>query len=158
MADVHSQAIRSKNMRAIRNQDTAIEQRIALILKDRGFTYRVQDKALPGRPDFVLPAETAIIFVHGCFWHRHHCYLFKMPATRTEFWSGKINSNVERDRRYVEQLREGGWKVLIVWECALRGKLQLQDSALIERLEEWLLAATDSSEIDHQGLHHYRVE
>ncbi|MBY4951544.1 very short patch repair endonuclease [Pantoea sp. DY-17] len=158
MADVHSQAIRSKNMRAIRNQDTAIEQRIALILKDRGFTYRVQDKALPGRPDFVLPAEKAIIFVHGCFWHRHHCYLFKMPATRTEFWSGKINSNVERDRRYVEKLREGGWKVLIVWECALRGKLQLQDSALIERLEEWLLAATDSSEIDHQGLHHYRVE
>lgn len=158
MADVHSQAIRSKNMRAIRNQDTAIEQRIALILKDRGFTYRVQDKALPGRPDFVLPAEKAIIFVHGCFWHRHHCYLFKMPATRTEFWSGKINSNVERDRRYVEQLREGGWKVLIVWECALRGKLQLQDSALIERLEEWLLAATDSSEIDHQGLHHYRAE
>lgn len=158
MADVHSQAIRRKNMRAIRNQDTAIEQRIALILKDRGFTYRVQDKALPGRPDFVLPAEKAIIFVHGCFWHRHHCYLFKMPATRTEFWSGKINSNVERDRRYVEQLREGGWKVLIVWECALRGKLQLEDSALIERLEEWLLAATDSSEIDHQGLHHYRVE
>lgn len=158
MADVHSQAIRSKNMRAIRNQDTAIEQRIALILKDRGFIYRVQDKALPGRPDFVLPAEKAIIFVHGCFWHRHHCYLFKMPATRTEFWSGKINSNVERDRRYVEQLREGGWKVLIVWECALRGKLQLEDSALIERLEEWLLAATDSSEIDHQGLHHYRVE
>lgn len=157
MADVHSQAIRSKNMRAIRNQDTAIEQRIALILKDRGFSYRVQDKALPGRPDFVLPAEKAIIFVHGCFWHRHHCYLFKMPATRTEFWSGKINSNVERDRRYVEQLREGGWKVLIVWECALRGKLQLEDSALIERLEEWLLAATDSSEIDHQGLHHYRV-
>lgn len=157
MADVHSQAIRSKNMRAIRNQDTAIEQRIALILRDRGFSYRVQDKALPGRPDFVLPAEKAIIFVHGCFWHRHHCYLFKMPATRTEFWSGKINSNVERDRRYVEQLREGGWKVLIVWECALRGKLQLEDSALIERLEEWLLAATDSSEIDHQGLHHYRV-
>lgn len=158
MADVHSQAIRSKNMRAIRNQDTAIEQRIALILRDRGFSYRVQDKALPGRPDFVLPAEKAIIFVHGCFWHRHHCYLFKMPATRTEFWSGKINSNVERDRRYVEQLREGGWKVLIVWECALRGKLQLEDSALIERLEEWLLASTDSSEIDHQGLHHYRVE
>ncbi|EJL84697.1 DNA mismatch endonuclease Vsr [Pantoea sp. BIGb0393] len=158
MADVHSQAIRSKNMRAIRNQDTAIEQRIALILKDRGFTYRVQDKALPGRPDFVLPSEKAIIFVHGCFWHRHHCYLFKMPATRTEFWSGKINSNVERDRRYIEQLREGGWKVLIVWECALRGKLQLADGALIERLEEWLLAATDSSEIDHQGLHHYRVE
>ncbi len=158
MADVHSQAIRSKNMRAIRTQDTAIEQRIALILKDRGFVYRVQDKALPGRPDFVLPAEKAIIFVHGCFWHRHHCYLFKMPETRTEFWNGKINSNVERDRRYITQLQNSGWKVLIVWECALRGKLQLAEEALIERLEEWLIAVAASSEIDHQGLHHYRID
>ena len=158
MADVHSHDIRSKNMRAIRNQDTAIEQRIALLLKDRGFSFRVQDKALPGRPDFVLPQHKAIIFVHGCFWHRHHCYLFKMPDTRTEFWSGKINSNVERDRRYVQQLQESGWKVLIVWECALRGKLRLEDEALVERLEEWLLAATHSSEIDHQGLHHYRAD
>ena len=73
MADVHSHDIRSKNMRAIRNQDTAIEQRIALLLKDRGFSFRVQDKALPGRPDFVLPQHKAIIFVHGCLWHRHHC-------------------------------------------------------------------------------------
>lgn len=158
MADVHSRDVRSKNMRAIRNQDTAIEQRIALILKDRGFMYRVQDKALAGRPDFVVPAQQAIIFVHGCFWHRHHCYLFKMPATRTEFWTGKINSNVERDRRYVQQLQESGWKVLIIWECALRGKLRLDDDALIERLEEWLLAASQSGEIDHAGLHHYRGE
>ena len=157
MADVHSHAIRSKNMRAIRNQDTAIEQRIALILKDRGFSYRVQDKALPGRPDFVLPPQKAIIFVHGCFWHRHHCYLFKMPATRTEFWKGKINSNVERDQRYVQQLQEAGWKVLIVWECALRGRLRLEDGDLIERLEEGLLAASHSTEMDHQGLHHYRA-
>ncbi|MCZ4058110.1 DNA mismatch endonuclease Vsr [Pantoea sp. LMR881] len=157
MADVHSSEIRSKNMRAIRQQDTAIEQRIALLLKDRGFSYRVQDKNLPGRPDFVLPEQQAIIFVHGCFWHRHHCYLFKVPATRTEFWTGKINSNVERDRRYVHQLQESGWKVLIVWECALRGKLRLGDDALLERLEEWLLVMTKSAEIDHQGIHHYRA-
>ncbi|MCE0489555.1 DNA mismatch endonuclease Vsr [Pantoea sp. Mb-10] len=156
MADVHSQETRSKNMRAIRTQDTAIELRVAAILKDRGFTYRVQDKTLPGRPDFVLPQEKAIIFVHGCFWHRHHCYLFKMPATRTEFWRGKINSNVERDRRYVQQLQQSHWKVLIVWECALRGKLQLSENALIERLEEWLLASESSGEIDHQGLHPWR--
>lgn len=158
MADVHSPAVRSKNMRAIRTRDTAIELQVAQQLDALELSFHAQDRTLPGRPDFVLAEYRAIIFVHGCFWHRHHCYLFKMPATRTEFWSGKINSNVERDRRYVEQLREGGWKVLIVWECALRGKLQLEDSALIERLEEWLLAATDSSEIDHQGLHHYRVE
>lgn len=158
MADVHSSETRSKNMRAIRQQDTAIEQRIALLLKDRGFSYRVQDKNLPGRPDFVVTSHQAIIFVHGCFWHRHHCYLFKIPATRTEFWTGKINSNVERDRRYVRQLRENGWKVLIIWECALLGKLKLDDEALLERLEEWLLAMNDSAEIDHQGIHHYRED
>ena len=95
MVDVHSQAIRSKNMRAIRNQDTAIEQRIALILKDRGFSYRVQDKALPGRPDFVLPNERAIIFVHGCFWHRHSgCKYAYMPKSRQEFWQRKFDDNV----------------------------------------------------------------
>jgi DNA mismatch endonuclease (patch repair protein) len=145
-------------MRAIRAQDTAIEQRIALLLKDRGFSFRVQDKNLPGRPDFVLTEQQAIIFVHGCFWHRHHCYLFKMPATRTEFWTGKINSNVERDRRYVRQLQEGGWKVLILWECALRGKLRLTDQDLLERLEEWLMAMSESAEVDYQGIHHYNAD
>ncbi|MCL9650291.1 DNA mismatch endonuclease Vsr [Pantoea agglomerans] len=158
MADVHSSEIRSKNMRAIRAQDTAIEQRIALLLKDRGFSFCVQDKNLPGRPDFVLTEHQAIIFVHGCFWHRHHCYLFKLPATRTEFWTGKINSNVERDRRYVRQLQESGWKVLIIWECALRGKLRLTDQDLLERLEEWLLAMPESAEVDHQGIHHYNAD
>lgn len=158
MADVHSSETRSKNMRAIRAQDTAIEQRIALLLKDRGFSFRVQDKNLPGRPDFVLNDQQAIIFVHGCFWHRHHCYLFKLPATRTEFWSGKINSNVERDRRYVQQLQASGWKVLIIWECALRGKLRLADQDLLERLEEWLLVMPESAEIDHQGIHHYNAD
>lgn len=156
MADVHSSTTRSKNMRAIRQQDTAIELRVAQLLKDRGFAYRVQDKNLPGRPDFVLLEQQAIIFVHGCFWHHHHCYLFKVPATRTEFWVGKINSNVERDNRYVRQLQESGWKVLIIWECALRNKLRLSDDDLQERLEEWLLAMDGSAEIDHNGIQHYR--
>lgn len=156
MADVHSSTTRSKNMRAIRQQDTAIELRVAQLLKDRGFAYRVQDKNLPGRPDFVLLEQQAIIFVHGCFWHHHHCYLFKVPATRTEFWVGKINSNVERDNRYVRQLQESGWKVLIIWECALCNKLRLSDADLQERLEEWLLAMDQSAEIDHNGIQHYR--
>ncbi len=156
MADVHSSTTRSKNMRAIRQQDTAIELRVAQLLKDRGFAYRVQDKNLPGRPDFVLLEQQAIIFVHGCFWHHHRCYLFKVPATRTECWVGKINSNVERDNRYVRQLQESGWKVLIIWECALRNKLRLSDADLQERLEEWLLAMDQSAEIDHNGIQHYR--
>ena len=153
MADVHSAAVRSKNMRAIRTRDTAIEQRLAELLTDRGFHYRVQDKNLAGRPDFVLDEARAIIFVHGCFWHHHHCYLFKVPATRTAFWMGKIGSNVERDRRHIAQLTQQQWKVLVVWECALRGKLKLDDEAIVSRLEEWILASDSNAAIDHQGMH-----
>lgn len=156
MVDVHSGIIRSKNMRAIRHRDTAIEQQVARLLSECGFSYRVQDKTLPGRPDFVLHEQRAIIFVHGCFWHHHHCYLFKVPATRTEFWMGKINSNVVRDNRYVQQLQQAGWKVLVIWECALRNKLRLSEQDLQERLEEWLLAMDQSAEIDHLGIQHYR--
>ncbi len=153
MADVHSAAIRSKNMRAIRSRDTAIERHLAALLTALGFRYRVQDKTLAGRPDFVLEQENTLIFVHGCFWHHHHCYLFTLPATRTSFWQGKIDSNVVRDQRHIEHLSAQGWKVIIVWECALRGKLKLNDEAIMTRLEECILAADGNTAIDHQGIH-----
>jgi len=153
MADVHNPAVRSKNMRAVRTRDTAIEQRLAAMLTDMEIGYRVQDKSLPGRPDFVLPDYAAIIFVHGCFWHRHHCHLFKLPATRTAFWQGKIDSNVARDKRHVAALSDGGWRVLLVWECALRGKTRLEERALQQRLEEWICAADGNGEIDEKGIH-----
>ncbi|MDN4626075.1 very short patch repair endonuclease [Erwinia sp. PsM31] len=153
MADVHTSAIRSKNMRAIRTQDTAIEIRLAELLAERGFSYRVQDKTLPGKPDFVLENPQAIIFVHGCFWHHHDCYLFKVPATRTEFWMNKISGNVTRDKRFIDQLSASGWRVLVVWECALRGKHKLADEAISARLEEWLFAGEGNAEIDWQGIH-----
>lgn len=152
MADVHSPDVRSKNMRAIGTRDTAIEKRLAGLLTGLGLNYRVQDKSLPGRPDFVLPDDQAIIFVHGCFWHHHHCHLFKLPATRTSFWKGKIDSNVARDRRDIEALTASGWRVLLVWECALRGKTRLPDRALSARLEEWVCAAERNGEIDEQGI------
>ena len=152
MADVHSSETRSKNMRAIRTRDTAIENRLAELLAGQGFSYRVQDKSLPGRPDFVLEKYQTIIFVHGCFWHHHHCHLFKIPATRTAFWMGKIGSNVERDKRYIAELSAAGWKVLVVWECALRGKTKLQAEAMTSRLEEWIFAAEGNGEIDWQGI------
>ncbi|WP_147198598.1 DNA mismatch endonuclease Vsr [Pantoea sp. MBD-2R] len=152
MADVHSSIIRSKNMRAIRTRDTAIENRLAEQLAELGFSYRVQDKSLPGRPDFVLDRHQAIVFVHGCFWHHHHCHLFKVPATRTAFWMEKIDGNVERDKRAVAELSAAGWKVLVVWECALRGKTKLASEALGARLEEWLFAAEGNAEIDGQGV------
>lgn len=152
MADVHSSEIRRKNMRAIRTRDTAIESRLAELLSALGVSYRVQDKMLPGRPDFVVEDYQSIIFVHGCFWHKHHCHLFKVPATRTAFWMGKIDSNVARDKRCVAELTAAGWQVLIVWECALRGKMRLEEAALASRLEEWLCAGSGNGEIDSQGL------
>jgi len=153
MADVHKPEVRSRNMRAIRTQDTAIEQRLASLLHQLEIDYRVQDKTLPGKPDFVLPDYRAIIFVHGCFWHHHHCHLFKLPATRTEFWSTKIAGNVARDKRHLSALNHDGWKVLLVWECALRGKTRLTEQALQSRLEEWICAAESHAEIDEWGIH-----
>lgn len=153
MADVHNKATRSKNMRAIGTRDTAIEKRIAGLLSAVGFTFRVQDAALAGRPDFVIDAYRCIIFTHGCFWHHHDCYLFKVPATRTDFWLEKIGKNVERDKRDVSALFAQGWRVLIVWECALRGKLKLGDDALTERLEEWICGGGQAAQIDMQGIH-----
>ncbi|MGG7445153.1 very short patch repair endonuclease [Kosakonia oryzendophytica] len=153
MADVHDKATRSKNMRAIATRDTAIEKRLASCLQSLGLDFRVQDAALPGRPDFVLDNYRCVIFTHGCFWHRHRCHLFKVPATRTDFWLEKIGKNVARDKRDCGLLREQGWRVLIVWECALRGKLKLSDQALSERLEEWVCEGGALAQIDTQGIH-----
>lgn len=82
MADVHDKATRSKNMRAIATRDTAIEKRLAGLLSAQGITFHTQDATLPGKPDFVVNDYDCVIFTHGCFWHHHHCYLFKVPATR----------------------------------------------------------------------------
>lgn len=153
MADVHDKATRSKNMRAIATRDTAIEKRLAGLLQEQGMAFHVQDATLPGRPDFVVDEYRCVIFTHGCFWHHHDCHLFKVPATRTEFWLNKIGKNVERDRRGMLRLRELGWRVLIVWECALRGRLKLSDAALAERLEEWICGGGPTAQIDTQGIH-----
>lgn len=150
--DVHDKATRSKNMRAIGQRDTAIEKRLAALLAQAGFTFTVQDAALPGRPDFVVEAYRCVIFTHGCFWHHHDCYLFKVPATRTEFWLDKIGMNVARDHRDMALLQAQGWRVLIVWECALRGRRKLSGEALIERLEEWICGGGCHAQIDTHGI------
>lgn len=153
MTDVHDKATRSKNMRAIGTRDTAIEKRLAGLLTQAGFDFRVQDAALAGRPDFVIDAYQCIIFTHGCFWHHHDCYLFKVPATRTDFWLEKIGKNVARDARDRTTLIAQGWRVLIVWECALRGRRKLNDADLRERLEEWICGGGCTAQIDTQGIH-----
>ncbi|CEJ65900.1 MULTISPECIES: very short patch repair endonuclease [Citrobacter] len=153
MADVHDKATRSKNMRAIGTRDTAIEKRLADILTEQGVTFRVQDATLPGRPDFVVDDYRCVLFTHGCFWHQHNCYLFKVPATRTAFWLEKIGKNVVRDKRDCEKLQSLGWRVLIVWECALRGREKLDNEALSERVIEWICGGGATAQIDTQGIH-----
>lgn len=152
MADVHNPAIRRKNMRAIGTQNTAIEQRLSGLLRVAGFSFTTQDATLPGRPDFVLEDYRCIIFTHGCFWHHHDCHLFTVPATRTDFWLEKIGKNVLRDKRDIARLVADHWRVLVVWECALRGKRKLSDAALIERLEEWICASEGCAQIDTNGI------
>jgi len=153
MADVHSKEIRSKNMRAIATQQTAIEKQLAALLTDCGIPFRMQDTSLAGKPDFVLDSQRCIIFTHGCFWHRHHCYLFKMPATRPEFWLNKLEANVARDQRNISSLVALGWRVLVVWECSLRWRKKLTPQAIAERLEEWIYSGVCHAEIDTQGIH-----
>lgn len=153
MADVHSKEIRSKNMRAISTQQTAIEKQLAELLTDCGIPFRMQDASIAGKPDFVLDSQRCIIFTHGCFWHRHHCHLFKMPATRHEFWLNKLESNVARDQRNIMSLVAQGWRVLVVWECSLRSQKKLTLQAITERLEEWIYSGVCYAEIDTQGIH-----
>ena len=152
MADVHNRETRSKNMRAIRHSDTGIEQQLQQLLTQLGIEARQQARDLPGRPDFVLDKAQKVIFTHGCFWHHHHCHLFKLPATRTDFWRGKIRRNQQRDIANLQALQQQGWKVMIIWECAMKGKTKLPVTALADRLEEWICAGEYSAEIDPAGI------
>ncbi len=137
MTDVHDPATRSRNMAAIRSRDTKPELAVRHALHRRGLRYRLHAQ-LPGHPDMVFTKYRAVIFVHGCFFHRHECDTFRWPETRAEFWRAKIEGNAARDRRTQAALHTAGWRVGVVWECALRGKAGGQVEQIAERLEGWL--------------------
>jgi DNA mismatch endonuclease (patch repair protein) len=121
MADVLTKKQRSYNMSQIRGKDTKPEEIVRKYLFSRGLRYRKNDKRYPGHPDIVLPKYHTVVFVHGCFWHRHPgCRYASVPATNSEFWQKKFARNVERDKEEQSKLKEMGWKVLIVWECELK--------------------------------------
>jgi DNA mismatch endonuclease (patch repair protein) len=136
--DVLTPEQRRFNMSRIRGRDTAPELMIRRALHARGFRYRLNDRTLPGRPDLVFPKYKAVIFVHGCFWHGHNCHLFRWPATRRKFWEGKIIRNQERDCTAARALREKGWRVLIIWECALKGNTRVASVDIVDRCVDFL--------------------
>ena len=138
MADVHNAETRSRNMAAIRDRDTRPELRIRHALHARGFRFRLHVKSLPGSPDIVFPKYKAVVFVNGCFWHEHHCHLFRWPKTRRAFWRDKIKRNSANDAAAINQLINKNWRVATVWECSIKGRSRLPTEEIIASLEAWL--------------------
>ena len=122
MADNHSKEVRSMNMSHIRSKNTKPEEKVRKYLFSKGFRYRKNVRNLPGCPDIVLPKYKTVIFVNGCFWHKHDCPRFVWPSSNEEYWIPKITRNVERDQKNHELLRELGWRVIVIWECQLKKK------------------------------------
>lgn len=125
-------------MSGIRGKDTKPELMVRKALHAKGFRFRLHAKNLPGKPDLVLPKYRATIFVNGCFFHGHDCHLFKLPATRPNFWQAKINGNRLRDKSIRTALENAGWRHLTIWECALKGKTKRGISELADSIAEWL--------------------
>ena len=139
MVDIMDRERRSRMMARIGGKDTKPELVLRRALHARGVRYRLHDGMLPGKPDLVLRRFEAVCFVHGCFWHRHvGCSYTTDPSTRPDFWRQKFKNNVERDRRTRGELLEAGWRVAIVWECAVRG-VRVGKTALA--LHQWLRGA-----------------
>jgi DNA mismatch endonuclease (patch repair protein) len=121
MADTLSPEERSRRMADVRSVDTKPEMAIRRLVHGMGYRYRLHCRDLPGKPDLVFRSRHAIVFVHGCFWHRHvGCPLARLPKSRVGFWSAKLEGNRERDARKIAALRKAGWRVFVVWECELK--------------------------------------
>ena len=124
-------------MSRVRSSETKPELQLRSVLHKAGFRFRKNVKELPGKPDVLLPKYKAIIFIHGCFWHGHlDCKKAKLPATRTEFWKTKIEGNIQRDKKSIQLLQEQGWRIAVIWECAVKNKQALSETT--ELLASWL--------------------
>ncbi|AWM93791.1 very short patch repair endonuclease [Pseudomonas sp. 31-12] len=151
MVDVVDVATRSRMMSGIQGQNTKPEIIIRQALHARGFRFRLHVKSLPGKPDLVLPKHKTVVFVHGCFWHGHACRYYKIPKTRSDFWLEKIGKNQARDRLQVTSLRDSGWRVLIIWECAVRSIKRERSSKLVDLIVEWLMSDNEFLQIDENA-------
>ena len=134
MPDTLTPAERGERMARIRGKDTGPERRIRKLLTALGFRYRLHYSKLPGRPDIAFPGKRKVIWVHGCFWHRHpDCALARLPKSRLDFWKPKLEENRSRDLRNEAGVRAAGWDTLVVWECELS-----DESALVTQLKRFL--------------------
>ncbi len=142
--DVHSPTQRSFNMSKIRGKDTRPEMVVRRWLWANGYRYRLHRKDLPGRPDIVLPKYHAVIFVHGCFWHRHGCKYSTFPSTRQNFWQTKFEGNVQRDKDNQARLTSQGWRVFVLWECEINS----WDLYLEHRIKTFISNGSVNVEVD----------
>jgi DNA mismatch endonuclease (patch repair protein) len=134
MTDIVDKATRSRMMAGIRNRDTTPERVVRQELYRLGIRYRLHNGKLPGRPDIVIGRLRTVIFVHGCFWHRHpDCRMAYTPKSNVEFWLTKLEGNAARDARNQARLVEQGWRVIVIWECETRDR-----EVLRELLARWL--------------------
>jgi len=139
MADIVSPAKRSQMMSRIRGKNTKPELIIRKALFRRGFRYRIHDTRLLGKPDLVFKKHGAVILINGCFWHGHNCHLFKWPSSRQDFWKKKITHNQNRDMENLKRLKGNGWRVLVVWECAIKGRTRMPLDEVLDEIQMWLV-------------------
>ena len=148
MVDVVNAETRSRMMSGIRGKNTKPEILIRSLLHRRGFRFRLHDKKLPGKPDIVLPRFRAVILIHGCFWHWHECHLFKWPSSNESFWKEKITRNKEVDAQSRQELTLAGWRILTVWECALKGRQRRPLEEIADEICTWLGSSRPDVEIN----------
>lgn len=129
--DVFSQRKRSQIMSRIGGKDTKPELAVRSLLHNLGYRFRLHRNDLPGKPDIVLPKHKKVVFIHGCFWHGHaDCPRSKRPTTNTKFWHEKLDKNIQRDKLSIDNLKELGWTVLVVWTCEVNSALKLKNKLL----------------------------
>ena len=151
MADIVPPDVRSRMMSGIRSTNTKPELLVRSGLHRAGFRFRLHDRAMPGKPDLVFRGRRAVLFAHGCFWHGHDCHLFKWPKSREEFWRTKIARNRTVDGRTDEALKAAGWRLGVVWECALKGRTRLPIGEVLEECAGWLRSYALALEIRGRG-------
>jgi len=144
--DIISKERRSWNMSRIKGKDTRPEIAVRSLIHKMGYRFRLHRKDLPGKPDIVLPKYNTVIFVHGCFWHRHKgCKYAYTPKSRVKFWKDKFAETVNRDKQHLKQLKENGWEVFIVWECETKDmdKLKKILNKMLQKINDVLLLSGD---------------